>query len=364
VKKKIINEALGVPSEINMLTDIFSDMILEKISAFKNSNEELETKLIDTKVREDVEVLVGSFRISKDESWDYVKNSPKFNPKEWEKFPMYKNPVLVSFDIIPDDAIPESDNHRVPLINASHQFEAKEFKVKSHESLGRVYDISIYEFKIFMKQSNWDNLETLNPKLESTITHEIFHAFQLYTKYIKANKVGFGKENVYNTAVNALQQEFSPDFNRFLHILYLSLRFEHQARIPQALRILKQQQVSNYPEFIQAIKKTDAWDDIQNLKSFSADNLIHNINKMESFEDLLFKGPQRSYVPQRILEWDEILDKIVEFSKQNGLSVEPIRKMNKRTLENPELFFKYWEKFFHKRGDELFKKIARLYGMI
>jgi hypothetical protein len=38
--------------------------------------------------------------------------------------------------------------------------------------------------------------------------------------------------------------------------------------------------------------------------------------------------------------------------------------MNKRTLENPELFFKYWEKFFHKRGDELFKKIARLYGMI
>jgi hypothetical protein len=79
---------------------------------------------------------------------------------------------------------------------------------------------------------------------------------------------------------------------------------------------------------------------------------------------MLFKGPQRSYVPQRILEWDEILDNIVEFSKQNGLSVEPIRKMNRRTLENPKLFFKYWEKFFHRRGDELFKKIARLYGMI
>ena len=361
-KPKVISESLGVPSEIDMLVGIFSDMVKGELDKFKQSGKKLKTRLVDTRIKDDVEILSGKISIGANASWEYVKNSPKFKMEEWKKFPMFKNPVEIDFEIF-NDSIFDSQSS-LPIVNASHQFEPEKFKIKRSLKYGEIYNISKFSFSIMMKKSNWENIESLSPKLDASVAHEIFHSYQLYKKYLSSNKIGFGKENMYNTLANALKQDFAPDFNRFLHTLYLSLRFEHQARVPQALKILKNEKVSNYSEFISAIKKTDMWEDMMTLKNFSSDKIIDDLSKIENLRDVLTKPQQNLYINQRIIEWDEILEQILKFSKDANLSVEPIRKMNKSTLEDPKLFFKYWEKFFHRRGDELFKKLTRLYGMI
>ncbi len=38
--------------------------------------------------------------------------------------------------------------------------------------------------------------------------------------------------------------------------------------------------------------------------------------------------------------------------------------MSEKLLDNPRLFFKHWEKVFDRRGDELFRKLTRLYALL
>jgi hypothetical protein len=362
-KKTKINESLGVPSEIDMITSIFVDLVKSKLFEYKNENKELETNTVEVRNYGETEKKSGSFQITDEESWNFVKNSDKFNPQEWRKFPLYKNPILVSFDILPDGAFSESGMD-MPTINASHGFATDEFKIKKLSDDTEIFDVSKFEFMIYMGESNWENVETLSPKIDSVISQEVFHAFQLYTKYVKSKKIGFGKENVYNSLSNILKTEFSPDFNRFLHILYLSLRFEHQARVPQALKILKNERIDNYNDFMVAIKKTDMWDDIIKLKSFSADKLIQDMDKIETLFDIIMKGPQKNFVKERIFDWNDVVDRVIDMSINSGLNVEPIRGLSSKTTNDPEKFFKHWEKFFHRRGDELFRKLTRLYGLL
>jgi len=361
--KQIINEAVGVPDDIDMMVEIFTSMVKDSMQKFKDSGQDLDIGEAEVTNYGDTEFKRGEIKISKEKSWQYVKNSPLFNKEKWEKFPMYKNKVNITFDIYPDEPL-DINNINKPTVNAVHEFEPTQFGLKDVKGLGLTYSSGNFEFNITMGESNWENLDTMSPNLDATIAHEVFHSYQLYIKYKKSGKVGFGKEHMMNTIAGALKKDFSKEFNYFLHILYLSLRFEHQARIPQALKVLKTKKIENYNDFIEEIKKTDMYRDVKMLKSFSANKIINDLNKIESFDDLLRKGISKQHIQFAIGGWNEILKSIRERARQNGLTADPFRGLSEKLLSNPKLFFKHWEKVFDRRGDELFRKITRLYALL
>ena len=100
------------------------------------------------------------------------------------------------------------------------------------------------------------------------------------------------------------------------------------------------------------------------LKSFSADKLLNDLSKIEDFEDILRKPMARQHLMFALSGWNEILEKIREHARQNGITADPFRGMSEKLLDNPKLFFKHWEKVFDRRGDELFRKLTRLYAAL
>lgn len=361
--RQIISEAVGVPADMDMMTDILTNMVKVSIQHFKDTGEELETGEASVKNYGDVEYQQGEINISGEKSWSYVKKSPLFDEEKWMKFPMYKNKVSINFSIYPDEAL-DINNMNRPNINAAHEFDPTNFGPKQTKGVGMTYNSGGFEFNIIMGESNWDDLETLSPNLDATIAHEVFHSYQLYVKYNKTGKVGFGKEHNYNTMAGALKKDFSKELNYFLHVLYLSLRFEQQARIPQTLRVLKSKNIENYDDFMDELKKTDAYRDAEMLKTFSADKLINDLNQIQSFEDIFRKGIAKQHMEFAVGAWNDIIDKIVDHAKSSGISAEPFRGMSQKLLDNPRLFFKHWEKVFHKRGEELFRKLTRLHSAL
>jgi len=361
----LLNEALGVPSQIEMMTDIFTDMVLQEVEALRLSDN-FDEKDASLKGYGDVEIKFYETTVGPAQSWAFVKNHPSFNMEEWKKFPMYRNKVRVTVDVLEDEAAQHVTDSKspMPIVNGSHNFKADKFEVRNLKTLGNVFDIGEFEFKIMTGESDFQGSDKLKTKISATIAHEIFHDFQLYVKYIKSNEVGFGKAQVINTAVGHLKEGFTKEFNYFLHILYLSLKFEQQARIPQALRILKTKNIKTNEDFTEALKETDAWDDIQKLKNFSAEKLIRSYGEYQGLEDI-FRIPQSiEYTKDSIAEWNRLLEKIRVFMVQNGLTVNPFRGLSQKLLQDPKLFFEHWERVFKKRAKEYYVKLAKLYGLI
>ena len=362
--KQIITEALGVPSQIEMLTDIFTDMVFQEVEALRISDEYEES---DAQVKGYGDVTIKKYEttISPSQSWSFVKNHPSFNMEEWKKFPMYRNKVIITADVLDDEAANHViDNSTMPLVNGSHQFDAGKFEVKNLKTLGDVFDIGTFEFKIITGESDFQGSEELKTKISATISHEIFHDFQLYIRYIKSNEIGFGKGQVLNTMAGHLKEGFSKEFNYFLHVLYLSLQFEHQARIPQALRIIKSKSPKTNQEFIEALKQTDAWEDIQRLRNFSAEKIVKSYGEIKGFEDIFRNHMSREYTKDTISDWNNWIEKIRDFMVKSGLTVNPFRGLSQKLLNDPVLFFEYWERVFKKRAKEYYAKLAKLYGTL
>ena len=360
--KQTLNEALGVPNELEMVTKIYTDLIMEELEFVIDSMqpEEFETK--NDKIGE-YTALKYQFVIGSSESWQYMESSPYFNLEEWRKFPTYRNKIEVNVGVYPNKLF-KSQNTTSPQIEATHAFQPKKFKIKTLKSRGEVYDISKYEFTIHMSYEHLKNLELIRPRLSATISHELFHSYQLYKRYKSVNKVGYGKETAFNFLQQNLRSQWNPVWNDFMLRIYYSLRFEQQARAPQAYYELKSHDIKNYDDFIKALKTTDIWREIQFLKDFSPEKMIDSFKKIDSFEDLLLQGPKSMEFMQNLSNWNEFLNIIRTKLNETGLSVDPFRDMSGRYIEDPMLFLNYWKKIFDRRADELFKKITRLYDKV
>ena len=359
---KIINEALGIPDAINMVVDIYTDMIIDALSHVIN-NDLYDEKPIDATNYGIYNAKYSEFTLDSKQTWEYLKNSPKFNKEKWEEFPTYRNKFDINFITLPNEVFTKQ-NKKSPQIGATHSFNPKKFKIRELKTMGKVFDISSYEIDINMNEDNFDNIESIRQKLSSVISHEIFHSYQLFSRYVSKNEVGFGKESATNFLQNVLKDDIGPTWNNFLYCLYLSLRFEHQARIPQVYYDIKNMDIKDYDSFINAIKQTDVWDEIQTLRSFNANDFMRELSKIESFEDIIL-GPIRFMkMEENVRNWNEFTKIVRNQLVSKGMTIEPIRKMSNNLLGNPYNFFKFWEKFFHQRADELYRKIVKIYDKV
>ena len=360
--KVILNEALGVPDDINMIVNIYTDLIIDTIKK-DIDNVDSEEVQINVEKYEDEEAFKYDFKISPKESWEYLKNSPQFNIEEWKKFPTFINRISFSLITFPDGMF-EDQGVTSPQIGASHVFQPSKFQLRQVKKWGEVYSISSYDFSINMKESELDDIEKIRTKLKSVIAHEIFHSYQLYKKYKGTSKVGFGKEAVMNSFQQLLQSRWNPEWNNFMGGIYYALRFEQQARTPQLYYELKDKGIKSYEDFMRELAKTEYSNEINFLRNFSAQKMIDSITKIESFEDLILRGEKGQEFKENIENWNEYLQIIARKLRNNGVDVDNFRGISDKVRQDPRTFFEYWEKFFDNRAEEMFRRATRLYDKL
>ena len=360
--KVILNEALGVPDDIDMIVNIYTDLIIDKI---KNDIDDADVNEVQINVDEyeDEEAFKYDFKISPKESWEYLKNSPLFNMEEWRKFPTFINRISFSLITFPDGMF-DDQGVTSPQIEASHIFQPSKFQLKQVKKWGEVYSISSYDFSINMKESQLEDIEQIRTRLKSVIAHEIFHSYQLYKKYKGTSKVGFGKEAVMNSFQQILQSEWNPEWNKFMRGIYYALRFEQQARTPQLYYELKDKGIETYEDFMDEFKKTEYFKEINFLRDFSAQRMIDSVTKIESFKDLLMSGAKSQEFRENIDNWNDYLQIVATKLRSNGVDVDNFKGISEKVRQDPRTFFEYWEKFFDKRAEEMFRRATRLYDKI
>lgn len=360
--KVILNEALGVPDDIDMVVNIYTDLIIDKI---KNDIDDADVNEVQINVDEyeDEEAFKYDFKISPKESWEYLKNSPLFNMEEWRKFPTFINRISFSLITFPDGMF-DDQGVTSPQIEASHIFQPSKFQLKQVKKWGEVYSISSYDFSINMKESQLEDIEQIRTRLKSVIAHEIFHSYQLYKKYKGTSKVGFGKEAVMNSFQQILQSEWNPEWNKFMRGIYYALRFEQQARTPQLYYELKDKGIETYEDFMEEFKKTEYYKEINFLRNFSAQRMIDSVTKIESFKDLLMSGAKSQEFRENIDNWNDYLEIVANKLRGNGVDVDNFKGISEKVRQDPKTFFEYWEKFFDKRAEEMFRRATRLYDKI
>jgi hypothetical protein len=360
--KAILNEALGVPDDIDMIVNIYTDLIIDKINNDIDKADKNEVQ-INVDGFENEEAFKYDFKISPKESWEYLKNSPQFNLEEWKKFPTFINRITFSLVTFPDEMF-ENQGVSSPQIEASHVFAPSKFELKQVKKWGEVYAISSYDFTINMKESELDDLDKIKTRLRSVIAHEVLHSYQLYKKYKGTSKVGFGKEAVMNSFQQLLQSRWNPEWNNFMRAIYYALRFEQQARTPQLYYELKDKGIKSYDYFMREFSKTEYANEIRFLKNFSSQRMIDSVSKIGSFEDLIFSGMKSQEFRENIENWNEYLALVAKKLKNNGVDVNNFSGVSEKVRQDPKVFFEYWEKFFDKRAEEMFRRATRIYDKI
>ena len=354
--RNLLREAVGVPSDIEMMTSVFAEVVKKLLYSFKSSNEPLEEVEIDVTNIGESTLRRGEIEIDGDKSWNMVKETQSFDEQEWRKFPMYKNPIDIKFEIFEEGVLQVVYRSNLN-IDASHGFDAADFKS------GDVFDISMFDFHIRMDEETWDNLELLSPTLESVISHELLHAYQLYKRYTNKGQIGFGKGQATNVLVNAIKSQFLPEWNNFLHLIYLSLNFEQDARIPQVSHILRRTKIDSYEDFIEALRGTQVFREIKQLRDFSADDLFESLKKINSLQDMIFKEVAVEKAYEWIFEWNDILEKIVEHTVENGVSPSKIDAIPLAVRKDPKKFFEYFERKFKFTANNMLKRVSKLYSL-
>lgn len=360
--EEIIKEALGYPTQIDMVVEILTDLIIDKIEDNIN-NQEYQIRDVEVIDYGDWEMKYDIIEVDGKEFSEYLKKSPKFNEEDFKKFPLQDNNIEIEYQVLPEIVF-KNKNKKSPQIGGSHSFEPKKIDIKGYESTIEYYDIGSFEFNLSINDKQINNIKSIRSDISSVVAHEVFHAFQLYTKYKNVKTLGYGKEGVYNVMTNIIKSKVSKSWNNFIYCLYLSLRFEHQARIPQVYKELKDSGITNYQDFMSELKKTNVWDEITKLRSFSSEDFKKELSSVESLEDIFTTPFKEIEIKQNIENWNDFLKSIQTELQKRGLSVDKIKGLNPEVIKDPDSFFKYWERRFHQRAEELLRKVSKLYFLI
>ena len=112
------------------------------------------------------------------------------------------------------------------------------------------------------------------------------------------------------------------------------------------------------------LSKTEYFNEINFLRNFSTQKMIDSVTKIESFEDLILQGPKSQEFRENIENWNEYLQIVASKLRVNGVDVNNFKGISEKVRQNPKTFFEYWENFFDKRAEEMFRRATRLYDKI
>lgn len=300
------------------------------------------------------------------------------NSEEFKNFPLYNPQINVDVVIIPD-VIYDDQQGDTNRMEATHSFLGDDVGSIKLGNLGKhkIFSKNNFIFKVVLPASyisNRTNKHQTNlfNSLLPTVGHELTHSYQTYMQLLGGKKsIGFGRETILNMLPQTLKFNDTPSWNYFLHTIYLSLSFEVNARVTELYYNMKRKGVKSNDEALQVLLKSDPWDDYKKLKEFNADKFIKQfdseIPEVDPIQQLISQltGVEPEPVVKKLINmWDHMIQDAQEKIKSIGIDIPFMEQVPKSAKDNPILFFKFFEKRFHKRAEQLKKKLTKIVSLV
>lgn len=299
--------------------------------------------------------------------------------KEFQDFPLYNPKLTVQLLVLPD-VIYDKERGGDNRMEATHSYVGNIKDVK----IGKLGKVSIFNknsflFKVMIPASYISNRtkeqqEKLFNELVPTVSHELTHSYQTYRQLLGGKEsIGYGRETILNMLPQNLKFDETPSWNYFLHLVYLSLSFEVNARVTELYYSMKRKGVKTNDEALKVLMASDPWDDYKQLKDFNAEKFIKefdaDIPKIDPFQEMLElmlgkKGPKQpsnndEMMKMLIDRWDNLIQDAQEQVKSIGVDIPFMDNVPQKAKDNPLEFFKFFEKRFHKKAEGLKRKLVK-----
>ena len=315
IVNKILDEALGVPDNINEVAKKVTKDLIEEL--FKS--EKPDTRVINFKTKKEIIKFPNPITI-KDETWN--------------------KGIIVTFSIEPR---PDTTRYKSAAVNYDSELdpELRVVMVKPRAGSEQVIDLRIsYEFD-WNKSLNQvkEYLKENQDILEATISHELAHAFN-FRKNSKVKAAKFGKYNISSDTSK------STAINKFNDDLYYVHSIENSVRPSEFLSYIKNKKINTKEEFIEFLRNSEIYKRLDSIRKLTFDSLKQNIEKEShkvSVEDILINNAY------------EIIFKIEEYDPEDAF-------VNRFTDDNYEAFYEYEIKQMNRAADKTIKKLAKLYA--
>ena len=396
-KKELLNEIMGVPKAINPLVNHIYEITLNLIDEQTQNGYDAEGELtykdpntgeVDnyTSFRTILEfdgygfnemlLDVSEFSDIK----DYVKS------EEFQQLPLWSPNFSLVITAIPDKIY--EDEGYIPL-EASINVNELDKKLKN---LGKVKVLSGIDIhlNVITPLDNYRTNKQFLGELKSVISHEVLHTYQVYKQMESGKPSHFGKEHFLNMILShpMMKDVDIPAWKKFLHLIYLHLSYENNARIPQLYNKLKQMGVNTKEGFLEELKKTHIWSDLKELENFDADKFIKDFtlptpsgdidfaemlsallsgqstNPMDKLKSMgINVDSNEEALKSLIVLWNKFIKILSKDLKSKGLDFK-MTEVPEKALKDPKLFFKFFEDRFKKKADKWKRKLYRVASLL
>jgi len=190
--------------------------------------------------------------------------------------------------------------------------------------------------------------------------------------------VGFGRETMLNMMSQKMKYGDTPSWNYFLHVIYLHLSFELNARVTELYYSLKRSGVNTKEGALKFLTNSEVWKDYKMLKDFDAEKFIEEFEYELQPEDPIAelirtmsggkipKPPKdkKEVIVSLIDKWNNLIQQGQEQLRSFGLDIPYMTEVPKKAKENPIEFFKFFEKRFHKKAEKLRRKLTKVISLV
>lgn len=395
-KKELLNEIMGVPKAIDFWVDIFSIIITGVIKSVVD-NDEIEfsdvnyedddgNEVEDTAYRgrtmmDGKEVMNWVMKIAGYSDRKKLLQDPKF-----KLLPIYNPTIQTTVYFLPQKIYEiqfnQGDND---FVSASHSFDASK---KSLSKIGKneILVNQNFGFEIYLTVKDMEKFDSgkIRKMLKSAIGHELTHCYEMYNRLKTSGDPYQGRESMLNVATRMMDDFKYPSWGDFLHLVYLHLGFEINARVAQIYYDLKDSDIKTTEDFMGYLKKTSAYKEAEMLENFDAKQFIENfqIRGLDFFEMLedtakqnareknklpgiyLKRTPEES-MTHLIEGWNIFLQEMSEYLNKNGLYKGKLMELVPQSaMKDPYVFFKFFEKRFHKKAERFKRKMYRVASLL
>jgi hypothetical protein len=385
-KKQLINEIMGVPKAVddwvNYITAVSTLLVNEIIEEDKWETRDFEYKGESYPMYSqgngiqgrDVMKLITQIR---DEDLVTFLDSETF-----QNFPLYNPVIEVKVSAFPDEVY-ESEGMG-DRMGATHTYDGNIVDIKLGK-LGKrtIFSKNKFIFDVDMPFSMIENPDDqrLFDMFMPTIGHELTHAYQTYRQLLGGKtSVGFGRETILNMLPQQMKYSQTPSWNYFLHLVYLHLSFEANARVTELYYKLKRSGAKTQKEIMSLVTKSDPWKDYKMLKEFNTEEFLNKFDAQlendDPFREFLvmflpkdkippkLPSSNEEWIEQLIDRWDNMIQDAQEHLNDMGIDIPVMSKVPKKAKENPVLFFKFFEERFHKKAEKLRRKLIKMISLV
>lgn len=387
---------MGVPKAIDFWVDIFSIIITGVIKSVVD-NDEIEfsdvnyedddgNEVEDTAYRgrtmmDGKEVMNWVMKIAGYSDRKKLLQDPKF-----KLLPIYNPTIQTTVYFLPQKIYEiqfnQGDND---FVSASHSFDASK---KSLSKIGKneILVNQNFGFEIYLTVKDMEKFDSgkIRKMLKSAIGHELTHCYEMYNRLKTSGDPYQGRESMLNVATRMMDDFKYPSWGDFLHLVYLHLGFEINARVAQIYYDLKDSDIKTTEDFMGYLKKTSAYKEAEMLENFDAKQFIENfqIRGLDFFEMLedtakqnareknklpgiyLKRTPEES-MTHLIEGWNIFLQEMSEYLNKNGLYKGKLMELVPQSaMKDPYVFFKFFEKRFHKKAERFKRKMYRVASLL